>query len=215
MHTITFIGLPKLGMFTFAREIENYANQYGASIRVDPKGGRHSGSVCNHCIELIVANPIVARNLGITRSDYVQVLNETLDDNRSFIYLLIAKGLINSCTLKHNKLDMYSRNAAQVIMSSMLNKPNFHIPDCDVDLLSLNYDVHIDYKSMDKLQHSYNLLNRKESPSASVIKMLTPAEQEAVRKYSKLVVATRDKGRKHITRRLKSNETSGTDKKIQ
>lgn len=183
-------------------EIENFAVSKGHTPRIDPDSTRHPGSECNRYLRDIMSDPIAAKRLGIKSSDYFQVDVMDCIGNRAFVEWMISSKFVAPQAVKDGRLDIYTMNAARIIVSMMLQRPEvIRIEELEIDERANIFNVRLKPKSLDKKKPSWqkSLLRAKIS-DFKVIDTFTPEEQEVIRRYNQKVKQTRDTGRKYTKR---------------
>lgn len=219
-HEIKFWRFADGSYYTIAREIENYAASFGASIRRDPNGTRHPGSVCNGHIKTIKKDQALRKHFNLKPSDCIQ-LDVNHPGNFTVINDMLEEGIINHSALKGGFLDLYSRRACDAIVCCMLKNIDFQSHDEDVESVSSYAEVDISPtvkrfdKVRDRVDKSKSLLTRNnvkavaeitENAMPSVLSMMSENEQTIVRKYQNLVKTTRENGRPYIKKGGNKNE---------
>lgn len=218
-HEIKFWRFADGSYYTTALEIENYGASFGASIRRDPNGTRHPGSVVNGHIKAIKKDQALRRRFNLSTADCIQ-LDVNHAGNFTVINDMLSENLINHSSLKGGLLDLYSRKTCDAVVCMMLKTIDFQT-DTDDIVLVLSYsevDISPTVKRFDKVRQrvdeSQSLLSRKnvqavseiaENAMPSVLSMMCAEEQSAVRRYQNLVKTTRENGRPYIKKGGKAN----------
>lgn len=198
MSKLTYFLFEDDEWYTTARSIDMYARSLGASVRIDPDGSKHPGSVCNGILRDIFKNRVTASSLGLSAYSCVSLIPHK---NEAVITFLLKMEYIKKSELRDGTLDLYTRKTAEVICAYLLNDPDFVLPLVDVTPKYVPFKVFVAPKklSLNKdrpVASVFNLMY-----DTKVIDTLSPEEQEAVRKYNALVRTTRKQGRKHTTRK--------------
>lgn len=221
-HEIRFWRFADGSFYTTALEIENYGASFGASIRRDPNGTRHPGSVVNGHIKTIKKDQALRRKFNLSTSDCIQ-LDVNHPGNFTVINDMISENIINHSSLKGGFLDLYSRKTCDAVVCMMLRKIDFLSDDDDIVLMDTYSGVDIKPttkrfdKVRDRVDNNKSLLARRnvqavsqivENAMPSVMSMMSIDEQRAVRKYQNLVKTTRENGRPYIKKggKEKNNE---------
>lgn len=211
-HEIKFWRFADGSYYTTALEIENYGASFGASIRRDPNGTRHPGSVINGHIKTIKKDQALRRRFNISTSDCIQ-LDVNHPGNFTVINDMLSENIINHSALKGGLLDLYSRKTCDAVVCMMLKRIDFQSNTDDIVSVETyaGVDIKPTVKRFDKVrervEESQSLLARKnvqavseitENAMPSVLSMMSADEQEIVRKYQTLVKTTRENGRPYI-----------------
>lgn len=212
-HEIKFWRFADGSYYTIAREIENYAASFGASIRRDSKGVRHSGSVVNENIRAIKKDAALSRHFNLKQSDCIQ-LDISHPGNFTVIDDMINEEIINHSSLKEGFLDMYSRSVCQACVARMIRDGEFHMESEDIEVL-FDYDKiniltsnkRFD-KKRDRVDESRSLIARKavkqmsqdsENCMRSYLEThFNEKEQEVIREYFRGIRTSRENGRPYI-----------------
>lgn len=112
---------------TLARCIENVGAALGGSIRIDPDGTRHPGSVCNAYLKRIAKDIGHRKSYGYKEGCVLQVDANSLV-GKDFIQCLMDQGVLDASSLRNGMLDVYTPEAARIIVAAMNNSPNMKIP---------------------------------------------------------------------------------------
>ena len=211
-HEIRFWRFADGSFYTTALEIENYGASFGASIRRDPNGTRHPGSVVNGHIKTIKKDQALRRKFNLSTSDCIQ-LDVNHPGNFTVINDMLSENIINHSALKGGCLDLYSRKTCDAVVCMMLKRIDFH-SDND-DIISVESYAKVDIKPTvkrfdkvrDRVDKNHSLIARRnvqaisemtENAMPSVLSMMSAEEQSIVRKYQTLVKTTRANGRPYI-----------------
>lgn len=209
-HEIKFWSFADGSHYTTALEIENYGASFGASVRRDPNGTRHPGSVCNGHIKTIKKDQALRKHFNLKPSDCIQ-LDVNDPGNFTVINDMLSEGIINHSALKGGCLDLYSRKACQAVVCCMLKSIDFQTHDEDISLVQSysGVDINPTVKRFDKVRDRVDksLIAKRsvevaaqtiDNAMPSVLSMMSEAEQVAVRKYQNLVKTTRESGRPYV-----------------
>ena len=218
-HEIRFWRFADGSYYTTALEVENYGASFGASVRRDPNGTRHPGSVVNAHIRAIKKDQALRRKFNLTGGDCIQ-LDVNHPGNFTVINDMLSENIINHSALKGGCLDLYSRKTCDAVVCMMLKRVDFYSDTEDIVLVDSYAEVDIKPsakrfdKVRDRVDKNHSLIARRnvqaisemtENAMPSVLSMMSAEEQSIVRKYQNLVKTTRDNGRPYIRKGGKSN----------
>lgn len=113
---------------TLARFVENAGADLGGSVRLDPDGSRHPGSVCNAYLKRIAKDLGHRKSYGYEEGCVFQVGTDT-SVGAEFVQYLMDRGVLDSSSLKNGMLDVYTPKGAQIVVAAMSNCPTKTIPE--------------------------------------------------------------------------------------
>lgn len=113
---------------TLARFVENVGAHLGGSVRLDPDGSRHPGSVCNAYLKRIAKDLGHRKSYGYEEGCVLQV-DSSMPTGSRFIQYLMDQGVLDSSSLKGGMLDVYTPKGAQIVVSAMNNCPTKQVPE--------------------------------------------------------------------------------------
>lgn len=106
-------------VYTFASDIQNFAEANGYVVPCEPDGTRHPGTDCNAKMRTIVKDAGMRRTFGITEQSVVDIHTKETFDNQCFEQWLVDYGLVRFYPSKQ-MVQLYSPSAVNALLSVML-----------------------------------------------------------------------------------------------
>ena len=155
-----WIKLPDGSYYTLAVDIQKFAEKNGYFVPSESDGTRHPGTDCNAKMRTIVKNAGLRRTFNVTEQSVVDVVR---DDTGSFdlIQWLVDSEIISSSYLRIGVIQLYTHEAVNAILSSMLRMHVIYDLDDNDDVWSCPYPVS---------RHRHNFEKLKNKPKVSLFK---------------------------------------------
>lgn len=115
-----WIKFPDGSSYTFAVDIQKFAEMNGYTVPCESDGTRHPGTDCNAKLRTIFRNAGMRRTFRLTESSVVEVRAEESFYNSEFINWLIERSIVSSSYFLHKSVQLYTREAVNALLSSML-----------------------------------------------------------------------------------------------
>ena len=147
--------------YTFAADIQKFAENHGYTVPCEKDGTRHPGTDCNLKMRAVMKDAGMRHSFGITDSSVVEVIKEDSPCNVAFVEWLVSCGILNSSYAKKKGVHLYSKEAVEALLSVMLNTYVLYETDGDDQVWDCKIPV-------DKKSHS--LEKAKYKPKASLFK---------------------------------------------
>ena len=115
-----WIKFPDGSQYTFAVDIQKLAEQHGYTVPCEADGTRHPGTDCNSKMRTVVKDAGMRRTFRINEESVVDVRLEDSVFNVSFLRWLISEGIASDSYLRHQVIQLYTKEAVNALMSVML-----------------------------------------------------------------------------------------------
>lgn len=116
MNWINFAG----GKYTFAADIQQFAEMNGYKPPCEADGTRHPGTDCNAKMRTIFKDAGMRHTFKVTINSVLEVRAEDTTFNSIWIHKLVKYGVISEAYLKHKSIQLYSEQAVNALLSVML-----------------------------------------------------------------------------------------------
>lgn len=156
-----WIKFPDGSVYTFAVDIQKFAEQNGYVVPCEQDGTRHPGTDCNQKMRTIYKDAGMRRTFGITEQSVVVVHAEDCFQNDYFIHWLVREQLVGSYYVGRGCIQLYTREAVNALLSYMLKSHVEYERD----------DTDEEWKcAVSVTTRSQNLEKKKNKPKASLFK---------------------------------------------
>lgn len=156
-----WVKFPDGCMYTFASDIQNFAEREGYKAPREADGTRHPGTDCNAKMRTIFKSAGMRRTFNLTEQSVVDVRKADGGYNEAFVQWLVDKEIISDAYLKHPAIQLYSIEAVNALLSVMLNHfAEYVCDDCD----------YLWYSPIFVSKISHNFEKKRNRPKASLFK---------------------------------------------
>lgn len=156
-----WIKFPDGTRYTFAVDIQKFAEKHGYKVPCESDGTRHPGTDCNQKMRTIYKDAGMRRTFGITEQSVVVVRAEDSLFNGAFLDWLVESGIIGPYYIGRGAIQLYTIQAVNALLSSMLETHVQYEPD--------NTDEEWNCSTV-VTKRSQNLEKKKNKPKASLLK---------------------------------------------
>ena len=156
-----WIKFPDGRKYTFASDIQKLAEAHGYKVPCEPDGTRHPGTDCNAKMRTIFKDAGMRHAFNITSTSVVDVCVEDSVFNQSFIQWLVDKGLLSDAYLRHKSIQLYTEQAVNALVSSMLKSRVLYFAGDDDPVWNCSISI---------ITRSHNLEKKRNKPKASLFK---------------------------------------------
>lgn len=147
--------------YTFAVDIQKFAESHGYKVPCEPDGTRHPGTDCNVKMRMVMKDAGMRRTFGITDNSVVEIMKDESDANKCFMLWLVAEELVSVSYGKRKVAHLYSMEAVNALLSVMLKT---HV-EYEMDSSDREWDCPIKVT-----KRSHSLEKGKYKPKASLFK---------------------------------------------
>ena len=145
--------------YTFAADIQKFAEANGYTVPCEQDGTRHPGTDCNQKMRTLYKDAGMRRTFGVTECSVVEVRAQDNFLNEQFIDELIHRGLISAAYARKGRIQMYTIEAVNALLSVMLKT--------HLEYRSDENDTHYDC-SIPIVKRSHSLELKRNKPKASL-----------------------------------------------
>lgn len=156
-----WIKFPDGSMYTFAADIQKFAEQNGYVVPCEQDGTRHPGSDCNQKMRTIYKDAGMRRTLGVTEQSVVVVHAEDGYSNDYFIHWLVRQEIVSSYYVGRGCIQLYTKEAVNALLCAMLHSHVEYALDSN--------DQEWDFPML-VTKRSQNLEKKKNRPKASLFR---------------------------------------------
>ena len=121
MNIMRWITFPDGSSYTFAVDIQKFAEANGYVVPCEADGTRHPGTDCNQKMRSIFKDAGMRRTFKITELSVVDIQAEDSLANAAFLQELVDAGIVSNFYLKRGVIQLYTRQAVNALLSVMLN----------------------------------------------------------------------------------------------
>lgn len=154
-----WINFPDGSSYTFAVDIQKFAEKHGYTVPCEQDGTRHPGTDCNQKMRTIYKDAGMRRTFGVTEQSVVVVRAEDSVCNRCFLEWLAENSIVSSYYMGRGAVQLYTVQAVNALLSAMLKTHVEYQQDED--------DEEWDYAIL-VTKRSQNLEKKKNKPKASL-----------------------------------------------
>lgn len=156
-----WINFPDGSSYTFAVDIQKFAEKNGYVVPCEQDGTRHPGTDCNQKMRTVYKDAGMRRTFKVTEQSVVVVTVEDSVTNGCFLEWLVENGLVHPYYLGRGAIQLYTIEAVNALLSVMLK-------------------THVEYQQDDEdevwesallvTKRSHNLEKKKNKPIVSLFK---------------------------------------------
>ena len=125
---MNWINFPQ-GKYTFAADIQQFAELNGYKVPCEADGTRHPGTDCNAKMRTIFKDAGMRHTFNVTPHSVIEVRVEDGEVNRIWVQKLVDHGIISGAYLKQKCIQLYSEQAVNALLSVMLKTHVEYHPD--------------------------------------------------------------------------------------
>lgn len=156
-----WINFPDGSSYTFAVDIQKFAEENGYKVPCEQDGTRHPGTDCNQKMRVIYKDAGMRRTFGIVENSVVVVKAEDSPANHSFLSWLLDNNIVSDYYARKGEIQLYTIQAVNALLSSMLGVPVKYVTD----------DTDKEWNcAMFVTKRSHNLEKKMYKPKASLFK---------------------------------------------
>lgn len=156
-----WINFPDGSTYTFAVDIQKFAEMNGYTVPCEQDGTRHPGTDCNQKMRTIFKDAGMRRTFRVVEESVVAVRADDTPVNSSFIRWLVDNGLASDYYIRKGAIQLYTKEAVNALLSAMLKT---HVEyELDEDDEEWNCPIFV-------TKRSQNLEKKKNKPKASLFK---------------------------------------------
>jgi hypothetical protein len=147
--------------YTFAADIQKFAERHGYKVPCEQDGTRHPGTDCNQKMRTIHKDAGMRRTFGVTESSVVVIRANDFHSNKSFLHWLVDNNIVSEHYYRMGSIQLYTREAVNALLSVMLK-------------------THVEYEKDDTdeewdcpllvTKRNHNLEKKQNKPKASLFK---------------------------------------------
>lgn len=142
-----WIQFPDGSKYTFAVDIQKFAEEYGYTVPCEANGNRHPGTDCNAKMRTVFKDSGLRRTFRVTEQSVVDVRLSDSPVTVSFSDWIIKGGLVSEAYRKVGVIQLYTLEAVNALLSVMLKSEVWYVPDND--------DVYKCPVQVTKLRHNF------------------------------------------------------------
>lgn len=106
--------------YTFAVDIQKFAEKHGYTVPCEQDGTRHPGTDCNQKMRVIYKDAGMRRTFGVTDQSIVNIRSEDNFLNKSFLDWLVENDIMSSYYVGRGAIQLYAKEAVNALLSAML-----------------------------------------------------------------------------------------------
>lgn len=114
--------------YTFARDIQKFAESQGYKVPRDNNGNSHPGTDCNTRMRTIMKDAGMRKSFNIDITSVVDVYIEDCEENQELLKWLTETGILGEAYKKHKVIQLYRREAVSALLSTMLKVGLEYVP---------------------------------------------------------------------------------------
>lgn len=156
-----WINFPDGSKYTFAVDIQKFAELHGYAVPCEQDGTRHPGTDCNQKMRTVFKDLGMRRTFGVTEQSVVVIRAEDTPVNQAFLRWLVDHGIVSDYYLRKGAIQLYTEQAVNALLSAMLKT---HV-EYEQDGEDQEWDC-----SILVTKRSQNLEKKKNKPKASLFK---------------------------------------------
>lgn len=115
-----WINFPDGSSYTFAVDIQKFAEAHGYKVPCEPDGTRHPGTDCNQKMRAIYKDSGMRRTFGVTEQSVVDVREEDNFLNGCFLDWLVENNIMSAYYVGRGAIQLYTKEAVNALLSAML-----------------------------------------------------------------------------------------------
>lgn len=124
-----WVCFPDGTKYTFAVDIQKFAEKYGYDVPCEADGTRHPGTDCNAKMRTIFKDAGMRKTFEVTEHSVIDIKTGIHQNNLAFVQWLVYNGVVHSSYLKRGVVQLYSKEAVNSLLSVMLNSFVEYEPD--------------------------------------------------------------------------------------
>ena len=124
-----WVNFPDGSSYTFAVDIQKLAELNGYTVPCEADGTRHPGTDCNQKMRAVIKDMGMRFSFGITEQSVVDVRVQDSPFNIAFVRWLADNGLASDYYVRKGVIQLYTKDAAEAILSTMLKTMVEYVPD--------------------------------------------------------------------------------------
>lgn len=156
-----WINFPDGSSYTFAVDIQKFAEANGYKVPCEPDGTRHPGTDCNQKMRTVYKDAGMRRTFGVTEESVVVVRAEDNFLNGCFLDWLVEQNLVHSYYVGRGAIQLYTIHAVNALLSAMLKTHVEYEKDEDDEEWNCSICV---------VKRSHSLELKRNKPKASLFK---------------------------------------------
>lgn len=117
--------------YTFAVDIQKFAEKHGYKVPCEPDGTRHPGTDCNVKMRMVMKDAGMRHTFGITDDSVIAIMKDETSANKCFMLWLVAEEILSVSYGKRKAVHLYSKEAVDALLSVMLKTHVVYEPDED------------------------------------------------------------------------------------
>ena len=154
-----WVNFPDGSSYTFAVDIQKFAELNGYTAPCEEDGTRHPGTDCNQKMRTVMKVAGMRMTFRITEQSVVDIRVEDSYFNASVVRSMVDCGLASNTHLRMGAIQLYTLEAVNAILSVMLKTHVEYQPD--------DTDEAIHFATLPK-KRAHNFEKRKNKPRASL-----------------------------------------------
>lgn len=115
-----WINFPDGSSYTFAVDIQKFAEKHGYTVPCEQDGTRHPGTDCNQKMRTIYKDAGMRRTFGVTEQSVVVIRAEDSITNGCFLDWLVEWELVHPYYVGRGAIQLYTIEAVNALLSVML-----------------------------------------------------------------------------------------------
>lgn len=147
--------------YTFAVDIQKFAEKHGYVVPCEQDGTRHPGTDCNQKMRTIFKDAGMRRTFGVVESSVVAVKAEDSVYNGCFLDWLVEQEIVGPYYVGRGSIQLYTKESVNALLSFMLKA---HV-EYEKDEADQEWEC-----SLLVTKRSQNLEKKKNKPKVSLFK---------------------------------------------
>ena len=115
-----WIKFPDGSRYTFAVDIQKFAEKHGYYVPCEADGTRHPGTDCNQKMRSIYKDAGMRRTFGVSEQSVVVVSAMDSIANEEFLDWLVHENIASSYYSGRGAIQLYTKESVNALLSSML-----------------------------------------------------------------------------------------------
>lgn len=115
-----WINFPDGSSYTFAVDIQKFAEANGYKVPCEPDGTRHPGTDCNQKMRAVFKDAGMRRTFGVTGQSVVDIRSQDSFMNSSFLDWLVDNDIVSAYYVGKGAIQLYTKEAVNALLSAML-----------------------------------------------------------------------------------------------
>ena len=156
-----WIEFPDGSRYTFAVDIQKFAEKFGYVVPCEADGTRHPGTDCNQKMRTIFKDAGMRRTFKLTDQSVIVANAGDGYQNDYLLHWLVRNEIVSSYYVGRGRIQLYSIQAVNALLSYMLKRhAEYEIDDSD-DIFKFGMNI---------IKTGQNLEKKKNKPKASLFK---------------------------------------------